>query len=105
MRPYAIDALPQEIPDVKRFETLTIVPAHLKAADLTFLLGDNPDSIVHALFTTINGSIELKYLGFTISQYLERLMSRCEALAEIREKCYQAMEAMSAYSSESDVSD
>lgn len=72
------------------------MPDQLEKAEITFLLGDNPDSIVRALFTTVDGDFEMKYLGFTISQYMERLAAWCEKAAQERRDLERLMESMEA---------
>ncbi|KAI4264651.1 MAG: hypothetical protein L6R42_000249 [Xanthoria sp. 1 TBL-2021] len=74
MRPYRIDTFPYHLAHNSEDEPpLTVVPEHLRDAYVAFLLGENLDCTVRALFMTINGDVEMKYLDFTMTQYLERL--------------------------------
>ncbi|KAI4264151.1 MAG: hypothetical protein L6R42_000732 [Xanthoria sp. 1 TBL-2021] len=111
--------LPHILPRSETVPPLTIVPEHLKGAYITFLLGDKPGSTVRALFATIDGEFEMKYLGFTINQYLERFSAWYEESAQLRRDLLAAEaveedaltdysdagDAMSDYSDESEVSD
>lgn len=80
MRPHTID--PTHHPPLfrtdKTTDRLTVVPEHLREADVTFLFGDENDPKIRALFTTEDGVIELKHLRFTLSEYMERLRKRCD---------------------------
>lgn len=77
VRPYRIDTVPDEY-YWENEPPLAILPQHLKNACVTFLLGDEPDPFVRALYTTSDGDFEVMHLNFTIGQFLDRLPAYCE---------------------------
>ncbi|KAL8917212.1 MAG: hypothetical protein Q9172_005942 [Xanthocarpia lactea] len=54
---------------------------------------DGPEFDVHALFVTNDGDLEMKYLGFTISYFLEHLLALCEESAEANRRIMAQQEA------------
>ncbi|KAL8850873.1 MAG: hypothetical protein Q9221_004186 [Calogaya cf. arnoldii] len=96
IRPYNIDTLPDDFPRPRAIPPLTIVPEHLEKAHVTFLLSDNPDSVVRVLFATPDGHFEMKYLGFTTNQYLERLPAWGEESVRLKRDRHDADLAIAA---------
>ncbi|KAL8644473.1 MAG: hypothetical protein Q9226_007746 [Calogaya cf. arnoldii] len=62
---------------------LTIVPEHLKGAEVTFLLGvEEHDPSLRVLFSTHDGNFELKHLEFKLSHYMDWLQKWCDDSAQ-----------------------
>lgn len=75
MRPYTDHVLPggcAHNPD-DNTARLTVVPVYLKDAHIIFLLSEGADPSIRVLFWTEEGQFEMKYLGFTVKEYLTRL--------------------------------
>ena len=75
IRPYTVDLLPDGLvasPD-ENIARLTVVPVYWKAARITFLLSEEADPSIRALLLREEGQFEMKYLGFTVKEYVARL--------------------------------
>ena len=106
MRPYTIDLLPDKVRRVADTNTarLTVIPVHLQNAMVTFLLGEGADSSIRALFSRGEGLFEMKFLSFTMKEYLARLEEWRSKDAEQHRLVLQKLEELN-YSSEEEFSD
>lgn len=107
MRPYTLDFLPPRSKYVTGTAAarLTVVPVHLKDAMVSFLLDDGFDTKIRALFSGVDGVFELKFLGFTMREYLARLGKLHDEDVEKEKVMWQKMEAQNYYSGEEELSD
>ena len=85
---------------------LTIVPEHLREADVTFLFSEGSDPSIRALFASKDSIFELKHLRFKLSEYMDQLRSWCEKDIDQWELVMQKMDTKNyEYSDENDLSD
>ena len=102
MRPYTVQLPPDGcnfFPD-NNTARLTVVPVYLKDADIIFLLSEGADPSIRVLFWTEEGQFEMKYLGFTVKEYLTRLESWQQERSEERKKFLEEQDKLNYYSEE-----
>ena len=106
MRPYTTHLLPDKsegLPDTN-IARLTVVPEYLKDARITFLLGEEADPRIRVLFWREEGQFEMKYLGFTVKEYIARFESWNQESAEKRRKFLEEQDKLN-YPSDEEFSD
>ena len=107
LRCYTMDLLPvSDLPPTNTDTArLTVVPAHLREARVTFLLSEGDDPSIRALFSREEGQFEMKYLKFTIKEYMARFEMWYQEACEKRRKSMEEHDRLNNYDSEEEVSD
>ena len=102
MRRYTVDLLPAENTSSLAIDIpwLTVVPVHLKSAQVTFLLSEGADPSIRALFSREDGQFEMKYLGFTVKEYVARFVKWHQEESEKRRKVMEENDKLNYYSEE-----
>ena len=106
MRPYVVDLLPDPCihrPD-NNIARLTVVPVYVSNARIIFLLSEGADPNIRALFLREEGQFEMKYLGFTVKEYVARLKKWNQEQSERLRKSMEEQDKLN-YDSDDELSD
>ena len=96
MRPYTAHLLPDNyggFPDTNNAR-LTVVPEYVKDAHIIFLLGEETDQRIRVLFWREEGQFEMKYLGFTVKEYVARLESWHQESSEKKRRALEELDKL-----------
>ena len=102
MSPYTVHLLPDnyERPPHTSVARLIVVPEYVKDARIIFLLGEETDPHIRVLFWREEGQFEMKYLGFTVKEYVARLESWNQESSEKWRKNLEELDKLNYYSDE-----
>lgn len=90
---------------IKGDARLTVVPVHWEEAKVSFLLDDGFDTRIRVLCSGVDGAFELKFLAFTMREYLAKLRKWRDEKAEKEYAALQKREADNYILGEEDLSD